>query len=153
MAGAILLALVIFLAFWLYDRYLTNRSNLIAERADLQKPIDPELSVLLAAEAVRIRHTKSAEDAIRQALDRLGQAQRSSNPPLTGDQLKWNSSISPNGKFEVTAQSYCTSGQPCSVFVNEVRTKQFLAVLSGHTGGVNSAVYSFDGKFIIYSFV
>jgi hypothetical protein len=113
------------------------KSRQLAASAISQLMIDPERSVLLAVEAVKISRTVQAEAALRQSLLELRV-----RAVMRGHQDRVRSvAFSPDYKWVVTASSDRTAR------VWEASTGQSLIELHGHTDAVNSAAFSPDGKF------
>ena len=114
-------------------------SNELAAHATSQLRIDPELSVLLAIEAVETSATPLAQDALRQSLlecriravmrDHLGHVS--------------SAAFSPDGQRIVTAS------QDGTARLWHATTGAALAALRGHTKWVWSAVFSPDGQRIV----
>ncbi|HYG81229.1 MAG TPA: TIR domain-containing protein, partial [Pyrinomonadaceae bacterium] len=106
-----------------------------------QLPADPELSVVLANEALtRYTPTARAEEALRHSL--LTFPRRAM---MSGHRLEVSSvEFSPDGRYVVTASKDNTA-RVWEAAGREVR------VLNGHTGPVNSASYSPDGRLILTS--
>jgi WD40 repeat protein len=113
-------------------------SREIAARSIAQLQIDPELSVLLATEAVGVARTAEAEDALRAAL--LSSRVRAHLRGHT-DEVK-SVQFSPDGRRLVTA------GLDRTARIWEPTTGRVLAELHGHTGSLKSASFSPDGKLV-----
>jgi WD40 repeat protein len=114
-------------------------SNELAAIANQQLSVDPELSVLLAIQAVEQSATPLARDALRQSLleSRIRRVLRGH----TGEVSR--ASFSPDGRWVVTAS------QDTSARVWEVDTGEELAVLRGHDDWVWRASFSPDGRRVV----
>jgi hypothetical protein len=114
-------------------------SNELAAVAMTQLSVDPELSVLLAVEAVRTSVTPLAQDALRQSL--LECRIRSVLLGHEGDVSR--AAFSPDGQRIVTASQDVTA----RLWV--AATGEPLAVLRGHTDWIWDASFSPDGGRIL----
>jgi WD40 repeat protein len=114
-------------------------SNELAAVSMGQLSVDPELSVLLAVEAIEASVTPLAQDALRQALLRC--RIRSRLLGHGGDVSR--AGFSPDGRRIVTAS------QDTTVRTWEAATGQELQVLRGHEDWVWRAVFSPDGERIV----
>ncbi|MHB8645163.1 MAG: nSTAND1 domain-containing NTPase [Thermomicrobiales bacterium] len=114
------------------------KSRELAADAEAQLPLDPELSILLATEAVRASRTDQAEAALRRALSasHIRRTIRAPGPVFSA-------AYSPDGTRIVSA------GADGMVRVWDAATGRQLLALHGHTGTVYSAMYSPDGKQIV----
>jgi hypothetical protein len=140
--GLIIVGVAAVVAFYQYRvaeaRAKVAFSRELASTAIGQLEVDPELSLLLATEAVETEYTVQAEDALRQALASPWRA------TLRGHTDRVNSvAYSPDGQWIVTASLDGTAR------VWDVQSKQQKMVLQGHTGWVTSAAYSPDGRWIV----
>ncbi|MFY9620294.1 MAG: carboxypeptidase regulatory-like domain-containing protein [Pyrinomonadaceae bacterium] len=113
-------------------------SREIAANALSRLPANPELSVLLATEALRLSETSEAKDSLRQALlgYRLTTTFRSHKSPVRLVEY------SPDGKSIVSVSDD-------KAVVWDAATKDILFELKGENGRVNSAAFSPDSKRII----
>jgi WD40 repeat protein len=115
-----------------------SRSRELAASAVAQLDADPELSVLLAREALRVRETRQAEDALRRSL-------RASHLRLTigeGTGYVATARFSPDGKRVVTA-----GGSEARLW--DAVTGRLVRRLRGHGAPVSSAAFSSDGTHIV----
>ncbi len=143
--GAVGFALAVSLALTAYslvtrsqaiDREHTARSREIAALANQQLPLDPELSVLLAARAAETKPTAEAEDALRQAI-------LSSHSRATFDGLPaplFAADLAPQGDRAVTAAAEGTAR------LWSVRTGRLVAELRGHRGTVDAVKFDRRGE-------
>ncbi len=113
-------------------------SRELAANAILQLPLDPELSVLLAVEALRIAPTTQAEDALRQSLpeSHVQAVMRGHTDAVSG------AVFSADGKWVVTNSFDHTAR------VWEASTGQEVARMEGHTGPVSLSAFSPDGQMV-----
>ncbi len=115
------------------------QSRELAASAIAESQFNPELGVLLATEAVKVKHTPQAEEAFRQAMIALP-----SRAVLRGHTgYVHSAAFSPDGKLIVTASRDGTAR------VWDASTGQSLRELRRHTNVVRSAAFSFDGKLIV----
>jgi WD40 repeat protein len=100
---------------------------------------DPELSVLLATEAMRITPTTQSEDALRQSLSEshVQAVMRGHTDAVS------SAAFSPNGKWVVTASFDHTAR------VWEAGTGRSVAELRGHMNWVYCASFSPDGELVV----
>jgi WD40 repeat protein len=113
-------------------------SRELAAAATNKLDVDPELGLLLAAEAMETQYSVQAEDALRQALASPWRV------PLRGHTDWVNSAAySPDGRWIVTASEDNTTR------VWDAKTGQQKMLLRGHTASVRSAAYSPDGRWIV----
>ena len=143
-AGALGVALVLVLFVgWQWYEAVTARqiaqSRELAAYAIAQLPIDPELSVLLAIEAVQVKPTAQAENALIQSLF------ESNVRVVMRGHTGWvyRAAFSPDGKFVVTASNDNTAR------IWDAATGASVLELRGHTAPVVSAVFSPDGKSVV----
>ncbi len=115
------------------------RSRELAAHAISQLRIDPELSLILATEAVRVKQTAQSEEALRQSLLELP-----TYTVMLGHMNSVNSAaFSPDGKLIVTG------GGDGTARVWDASTGQSLIEMRGHTNSLRSAAFSPDGKLIV----
>ncbi|HEX8090140.1 MAG TPA: hypothetical protein VF762_14865, partial [Blastocatellia bacterium] len=115
------------------------QSRELAASAVSQLRVDPELSLLLATEALRVKNTDQAEDALRQS---LLQSHILAVTRLNASSV-WIVAFSPDGKYFVTG-SYDNTAR-----VWDAKTGESVTELRGHTGLVSSAAFSPDGKYVV----
>lgn len=137
-AVVLVLAALVFFAFQAEQRAVSSeklaRSGDLTGAALSQLERDPELSLLLALEAVRTQYRLLAEDGLRQALLAAG-----FRKTLRGHTDALNSSVySSDGKWILTSSSDGTAR------VWDAETAKPLSELRGHAGGVNDAAFSHD---------
>jgi WD40 repeat protein len=121
------------------DQKSIAQSRELAAAGVSQLSIDPELGVLLAIEAARLKPTTEATDALRQAL--LASHIRM---VVKGHSARVNGvAFSPNGK------NLATASWDRSVLISEADTGQKLATLTGHKGLLMVVAYSPDGQSIL----
>jgi WD40 repeat protein len=114
------------------------RSRALAASSFLSLSTDPELSMLLAREALDIKYTEQAEDALRQSL-----IESRVRGTLTGHQEALRDlAFSPDGDRLVTGSD------DYSARIWDLGTAETVAVLSGHTQPVHDVEYSPDGTLI-----
>jgi hypothetical protein len=118
-------------------RQRLSRSRELAAMAMGQLEVDPELSLLLAVEAVETRYTAQAEDALRQT---LASPWRATLRGHTDSVL--SAAYSPDGQWIVTA------GGDRTARVWDAESGQQMMVLE-HTNGVRSVILSPDGRWIV----
>ena len=123
----------------------TARARALAANTSTQLDHDPELSLLLAMQAISSTHAvdegvvAQAEDAIHQAL--LRSPWRVTLRGHTDD--LYSAAFSPDGKLILTASADGTAR------LWDTATGAQKAILKGHTALVLSAVFSPDGKLIL----
>jgi len=114
-------------------------SRELAANAIVQLPYDPELSILLATEAMRVASTTQAEDALRQSLPEFHL-----QAVMRGHTGSVRSAVwSPDGKLVLTA-SYDHTAR-----IWEALTGRCVAELHGHTDPLNRASFSPDGRLVV----
>jgi WD40 repeat protein len=118
------------------DQAAISRSRELAATSVTQLDTDPELSLLLARQAVDVRATPQAEDALVRAL-------RSSNLRLTMQTAPaTNARFSPDGSRIVAVVGKVAT-------IRDARTGRILARLRGHRAAVHDARWSADGSRIV----
>jgi WD40 repeat protein len=119
------------------------RSRGLAASAIAQLAVDPELSVLLAREALRVEPTEQAADSLRQALSemhlRAVMRGHAGTVSLSGDR----SAFSRDGRRVVTANEDRTAA------IWDVATGKLIRRLRGHRGAVKAAVFSPEGTRVV----
>jgi len=136
-AAGLLLTVMLFLVFQAQTAKALAQSRDLSSNAMSFLATDPELSVLLSLEALRVKPTVQAEEALKSSL--ISHA----GPAMRGHTALVNSAVySPDGKWIATASDDNTAR------VWEASTGKLLATLQGHTALVISAVFSSDGKWI-----
>jgi WD40 repeat protein len=139
--SSILFLIMVFLALIAYSQYKKARSGELAAHARENLQFDPELSILLAREAVRSWKTDDARDALTQSLAKF-------HPyvVMKGHRGKLNSAtFSPDGKWVATASSDLTAR------IWDAKTGEPVAELTGSEGEVRNATFSPDGKYVVTS--
>ena len=116
-----------------------SQSRELAASAIAESQFNPELGVLLANEALKVKYTPQAQDAFRQAMIVLP-----ARAVLRGHtSIVRSAAFSPDGKLVVTASEDGTAR------VWDIRTGQSLKELGGPTNFVQSAAFSPDSKLIV----
>lgn len=125
------------------DEALTERniaaSRELASASSAQLQTDPQLSLLLALNAVRAARTDEAELALRQSLTQHYEVARMEGHTLFVTKV----AFSPDGKLVVTGSRDETA------HVWEAQTGQSVAELRGHAGDVGVAAFSPDGNLVV----
>lgn len=121
------------------DRQREASSRELASNAISQLRIDPELSLMLATEAVKKWRTAEAENALRQSLleSRVHAVGQGHLAEVSGAEF------SPDGEFVVMTSAENTAT------VLRLSTGERVTRLQGHTGPINSATFSAGGQFIL----
>ncbi|RPJ25062.1 MAG: hypothetical protein EHM33_15780 [Chloroflexi bacterium] len=114
-------------------KYAKSRELAAAAISNLEE--DPERSILLALQAESTVHTTEAENALHRSI----LASRVMFV-LPHDSALGSATFSPDGR------QIATSSRNGTAKLWDARTGQILLTLKGHTGFVNSIVYSSDGK-------
>jgi WD40 repeat protein len=114
---------------------LVAQSRELAATAKERLAIDPELSLLLAAEAAHKAQTKEAEDALQQSL--LASPVRRTF--RAGKGLVNTAAFSPDGKLALTAD-------PKAARLWDVESGRLVGVFSGHGKEVNGAAFDREGN-------
>ncbi len=137
---SVMLVLMIVLAVIALRAKSTARSGELAAYSRAQLDDDPELSLLLAIEAVNTRATRKAIEALKSALiaSQLSAVLNSK----TGARVA-GVAFSPDGKYVATA-SWDGAAR-----VWEAATGLSVSVLGGQGAHVNSASFSPDGKYVV----
>ena len=135
----VLLVAFVALAYFAFTQQRLASSRELAANANAQLRVDPELSVLLAANAAQIAPTHQAEDALRQALlaSNLRATLRGHTDQLTG------AAFSPDGQLIVSASLDGTAR------VWDARAGKMIAELRGHTRAVIRASFSPDNQRVL----
>ncbi|MGA7317211.1 MAG: TIR domain-containing protein [Silvibacterium sp.] len=100
---------------------------------------DPELSVLLATEALRVQNTQEAEEALREGLVRFSLRAI----------LKGHVGGLERVGFSADGKRLLTAGDDGIVRVWNMETDSLMLVLNAHKKPVTSAVFSPDGRLIL----
>jgi WD40 repeat protein len=112
-----------------------------------QLNIDPERSILLAVEAVKLAQQPGIDPVLPQASDALRQAlekARLNQPPLTAHSGVVNTAaFSPDGHYFVTSSNDGTA------IIWEAATGKAMQTLKGHTEWVTRATFSPDGHYVV----
>jgi WD40 repeat protein/ABC-type transport system substrate-binding protein len=124
-----------------------SKAQALAANAVTQLGIDPERSILLAVEAVKLAQQPGIDPVLPQASDALRRAletARLNRPPLTAHLGVVNSAaFSPDGQYFVTSSNDDTA------IIWEAATGKVLQILKGHTDWVTRATFSPDGQFVL----
>jgi WD40 repeat protein len=114
-------------------------SRELAASANSQLSVDPELTILLAIEAIEREETAEAKDALRRAVPEFHRyfALRDHTRPVRA------ASFSPDGRHVLTASGDKTARISDSATGKEVTSFQ------GHTNAVYSAAFSRDGDLVV----
>lgn len=115
-------------------------SRELAAAADLQLDVDPELSILLAVEAVKAADTAQAQDALRRSLveSRVQQVLRGHTAVLNSIALSRDEARLVSASADGTARVWPLTPAAGTEAI----------VLRGHTGAVNGAAFSPDGRWV-----
>jgi WD40 repeat protein len=114
-------------------------SRELAANASSQLSVDPELSVLLAIEALRRAHTAQAEDALRLAVPEFHRYTELRH----GKARVLDAALSPDG------QSVVTAGADGTARIWEAETSEESLVFQRHGDSVLSAAFSRDGRLVL----
>jgi WD40 repeat protein/transcriptional regulator with XRE-family HTH domain len=139
--GALVIALIMVVVAIIFNRQAqtanqtaTSRELASASAANLE--VDPELSILLALEALSTTHTREAEDALHRAVFASRVEMN-----LRGHEGAVGVAVySPDGKRIVTA------GEDGKVIFWDAESGENILTLSGHEGPVNEVIFTSDGK-------
>ena len=137
-AGGLSMALAVIsvLALWALFQRDVARSRELAASASAQLPFDPELSILLARQAVEVRPTTQAQAVLRQAVaaSRIRVVLSGHTGPVRGV------AFSPDG------QRVASGGGDGTVWVWRAGGDADPVVLSGQGGSVFGVAFSPDGQ-------
>jgi WD40 repeat protein len=143
----LLIAVAVLALFAVRQQRIATAQGLLAQSV-AQLPLDPELSLLLAIESVRLVRTSQAEDVLRWSL-----AESHVVATLLGHtDLVRNAVFSPDGRLLATAsldgttQIWETSS---SAEAGRSSRIQLLAMLRGHRDAVNNVAFSPDGTLLV----
>ena len=123
------------------------RAQSLAANAVAQLSQDPELSVLLAREAISVTQREN-EPVVAQAEDALHQAVGESR--LRGT-LRGHADSALNVVYSPDGRTLATAGRDSVAKIWDVATGQELRTLRGHTSFVLDATYSPDGQRLVTS--
>ena len=124
------------LAYW---QWQSASSRELAATAEAQMPGDPELSVLLASEALTVHRTQQAEEALRRAVfANLARAILSGHAGWVVD-----ASFAPDGRSIVTASSDRTAR------LWDAESGELRAELQGHLNNLVQASFSPNGSLAV----
>jgi WD40 repeat protein/transcriptional regulator with XRE-family HTH domain len=140
LASAFALAIVlagVAIFFWRQasQNALKARSRELASAAVSNLGDDPELSILLALQAIKTSHTVEAENALHRSI-----LESRIRFVLHHDAEVWSVTFSPDGKRIGTAS------QDKTAKIWDAETGKLLLTLKGHTASVNGIAFSPDGK-------
>lgn len=114
-------------------------SRQLAANATLNLPVNPELSILLAVEAVNRSRTEQAEDALRQSL-----IETNVRAVMRGHTAGVASAVySSDGRYVATASDDGTAR------LWEAESGSPVAEFRGHTAGVSTVAFSKDGELLV----
>jgi len=136
----VLLVVMVFLAYKAYQTKFTARAHELAAYAKSQLETDPEVSVLLAIEAVQAKETEHSVAALRSAV-RESQLSVVVGTPKSGRIA--GVAFSPDGKYVITASWDSTAR------ISETASGKSVNVRSGHKGHLNAASFSRDGQYVL----
>lgn len=128
------------LSYYAYQQYKDSRSRELAATATRVLPDDPHLSILLAAEAIKISPTAQAELVLREALVK-GYGIKNILRGHTGVVI--SATFTPDGKWIVTASADATAR------IWEAASGRLILELKNPTGVIISAAFSPDSKQIV----
>jgi WD40 repeat protein len=124
-----------------------SKAQALAANAVAQLGIDPERSILLGVEAVKLAQQPGVDTVLPQASDALRQAleiARLNRPPLTVHSGVVNTAaFSPDGHYFVTSSNDGTA------IIWEAATGKAMQTLKGHTDWVTRATFSPDGHYVV----
>jgi WD40 repeat protein len=117
----------------------TAQSRQLAASAEATLPSDPELSTLLALQALRVKHTTQAEAALRDAVPQMGVLKA-----LPTGSLLFSASFSPDGRRVLTSSADGTARVWDAASGSQL--------ISLHPPGrISGAAFSSDGRRIVAS--
>jgi WD40 repeat protein len=119
------------------------RSQRLAANSLWELPVDPELSTLLAVEAIRTHPTPEAGASLRQALVEM-HSRGILRPSGTAPTRVESATFSPDDRLVITAHR----GGTARIW-DAATGEQVGPPLIGHKGSVSSAQYSRDGRLIL----